>query len=440
VTKYYTCHGVHFLMRNHQFVDLHGVYLWYSKDSLLVDLQANGFTIDQDNNVVNMTEETSIGNVVQEKDIRITGTIPLDASDTSYIHIHMLFGDVDISVSTNLESNGESVRFNEESVGQKLKISMEIPTNYHITPKLVMWFLLYYVHTYNNFHNKIMAQDRYIKSVSDQYSSFKPYNFFMVDSIDTIKGDMVKVLNRESNERLLSYQEQQDLFRKIIVSFFTIFAQWCGSIFDKDGIYKRYIVPLKDGSTEKEYLKERTFFYVFCFGNFNDIPFVYLLPTSTTNRDTYSKPIPIAISTLQEYKKDDQNKRFADGKERYRHLLEKGFGNYWQSRDGQYKRIYLTLHKLIETGIPKWALPMTQSEMSNYDYAKWAFLKMNEYQSHKPYIDLNTDLLGFNDNFKTTESRRNFLHWIYRNLDRRPYNPYDLGDAEPPTNTKGKKK
>jgi hypothetical protein len=55
MTKYYTCHGVHFLMRNHQFVDLHGVYLWYSKDSLLADLQANGFTIDQNDNVVNMT-------------------------------------------------------------------------------------------------------------------------------------------------------------------------------------------------------------------------------------------------------------------------------------------------------------------------------------------------------------------------------------------------
>jgi hypothetical protein len=57
MTKYYTCHGVHFLMRDHQFVDLHGVYLWYSKDSLLVDLQANGFTIDQDNNVVNIPQE-----------------------------------------------------------------------------------------------------------------------------------------------------------------------------------------------------------------------------------------------------------------------------------------------------------------------------------------------------------------------------------------------
>jgi hypothetical protein len=56
MTKYYTCHGVHFLMRNHQFVDLHGVYLWYSKDSLLADLQKNGFTIDQSDNIVNMPQ------------------------------------------------------------------------------------------------------------------------------------------------------------------------------------------------------------------------------------------------------------------------------------------------------------------------------------------------------------------------------------------------
>jgi hypothetical protein len=54
MTKYYHCHGVHFLIKDHQFVDLHGVYLWYLKESLLTDLKTNGFTIDQDNNVVDI--------------------------------------------------------------------------------------------------------------------------------------------------------------------------------------------------------------------------------------------------------------------------------------------------------------------------------------------------------------------------------------------------
>jgi hypothetical protein len=46
--KVYQCHGVQFIMKDHEFIDIHGVYLWYSREKLLADLQAinKDFKID----------------------------------------------------------------------------------------------------------------------------------------------------------------------------------------------------------------------------------------------------------------------------------------------------------------------------------------------------------------------------------------------------------
>jgi hypothetical protein len=146
MTKYYTCHGVHFLIKDHQFVDLHNVYLWYSKDSLLADLQQNGFTIDQSDSVVEMPQvqgEESQKNIVPTNHECIVTTVPNYFMEIAW--------KINIYGVEYIRKTGISLQKNPLKMEKgKSNTHIDIPTTYGINLVTLHWLLTTYLGSLDN--------------------------------------------------------------------------------------------------------------------------------------------------------------------------------------------------------------------------------------------------------------------------------------------------